>query len=49
VRQVRAEVRPQLAGLHPQPQLGEAAVAEIGALGAARLASQLAIEEDRHA
>ncbi len=47
VRQRRAEVRPQLAGLHPQPELGEAAVAEVGALGPAGVARQLAVEEDR--
>ena len=49
VRQARAEVRPQLARLHPQPELREPAVAEVGALGRARLPRQLPVEEDRDA
>src|SRR5882757_1792214 len=49
VRHRRAEVGSQLAPLHPQPQLRQAAVAEVGALGAAGLAGQRAVEEDRHA
>ena len=49
VRQARAEVRPQLARLHPQPELGQAAVAEVGALGPLGPARQLAVEEDRDA
>jgi hypothetical protein len=49
VRQLRAEVRSQLPRLHPQPELGQAAVAEVGALGPPRPARQLAIEEDRDA
>ena len=44
-----AAVWPQLAGLHPQPQLGQAAVTEVGALGTPRTARQLAVEEDRNA
>ena len=49
VRQVGAEVGPQLARLHPQPELAQAAVAEVGALGPAGVARQLAVEEDRDA
>ena len=49
VRQAGAEVGPQLARLHPPPELGQAAVAEVGALAAAGGAGQLAIEEDRQA
>ncbi len=46
VRQGGTVVGPQLAALHPQPQLGEAAVAEVGALGALGAGRQLAVEED---
>ena len=44
-----AVVGAQLAALHPQPELGEAAVAEVGALGALGRGGQVAVEEDRDA
>ena len=40
------EVGAQLPRLHPQPELGQAAVAEVGALGAVGRGRQLAVEED---
>ncbi len=49
MRQVGPVVGAQLTSLHPQPQLGQAAVSEVGALGVLGPARQLAVEEDRHA
>ncbi len=44
--QPRAEVGAQPPALHAQPELGQAAVAKVGALGVLGPAGQLAVEED---